>query len=121
MFDRKIITIMDEIIFTKKLRALKKYFPLTYKYLIFDFFPKLKQNDKKNGIYSVELPTDNNFDKIYGSLIINFTIVEDKINIEDILPSEILLDMYNHPLPVYKGIPFRNEKDYFKLRLLCDL
>lgn len=39
MFDRKTITIMDEIIFTKKLRALKKYFPLTYKYLIFDFFP----------------------------------------------------------------------------------
>lgn len=119
--DYKIISFIDQNKCNQKLKAIRKYFPLTHKYLIFAFFPKLKQCNKKDGVYSVELPTDNNFKKIYGSLIINFTIIEDKAVIEDILPSEILLDMYNQLLPIYKGIPFRDEKDYFKIRLLCNL
>lgn len=45
---KKNIVILDEIGYTKKLRGLKQYFKKSYKHLIFEVMPVLKEMNKKD-------------------------------------------------------------------------
>lgn len=112
-----IVVYLDENDFIKKQRALQKYFTKCYKYLIFKAIPKLKEPNKIDGIYEVELPSEELFKKIYGPMKLKFSVRNDIAVLEDIVPGEYLINCYMRDLPVYKGIPYNSEKDLFKIKL----
>lgn len=116
--DRNIIVYLNENEFRKKERALRKYLMRAYKYWIFDAVPILQRENKKDGKYELELPVDKLFEKVYGKVKILFTVENDIVIIEDIVPGDILSAMFSRELPSYKGIPYRNEKDKFKIELM---
>lgn len=112
-----IITYVDENDFIKKQRALEKYFAKCYKYLIYDAIPKLKTSGKKDGVYEVELPSEELFKKVYGPMKLKFSVYNDVAILEDLIPSEYLINCYMRDMPVYKGIPYDTKKDLFKIKL----
>lgn len=116
--NRNIITYVDENEFKKKERAIKKYFMGTYKYWIFEVVPKLQKENKKDGKYELELPVSELFNKVYGKVKVLFSVKNDVVILENIIPEEILTDMHRKELPAYKGVPYRNEKDKFKIELM---
>lgn len=116
--DRKIITYINENEFKKKERVLKKYIMGAYKYWIFEVIPILQREHKVDGQYELELPVDKLFEKVYGKLKILFSVKKDVVILEDIVPSEILTAMFMKELPTYYGVPYRNERDKFKINLL---
>lgn len=113
-----IITYIDENDFIKKQRALEKYFAKCYKYLIQEAIPKLEWSGKKDGIYEVELPSGELFKKVYGPMKLKFSVYNDVAVLEDLIPSEFLITCYMRNLPVYNGIPYRDKKDLFKIKML---
>ena len=115
---KKNVVILDENLFTKKVRGLKQYFIKSYKHLTFDIMPNLIEIGKKDGVYSVDIPIDWYFEKCYGKLQLLFSVKNDVVIIEDLIPSEILLQCHMKSLPIYHGTPYYSEKDLFKLRLL---
>lgn len=115
---RKKIFILDENIFNKKIRALRRYFKLSYQEYIFDVLPKLKHSGKKDGSYKYELSIDEKFKRVYGNLELLFTVQNDVVILEDILPNEILLKCFMQDLPTYNGIPYYSNKDLFKIKLM---
>lgn len=112
-----IVTYIDENDFIKKQRALRKYFTKCYKYLVFKAIPKLKEPNKKDGVYEVELPSGDLFKRVYGPMKLKFSVQNDIAVLEDITPSELLLNCYMKDLPVYKGLPYDTSKDLFKIKL----
>lgn len=116
--DRNIITYLDENIFRQKERVLKKYMMGAYKYWIFEAVPKLQKENKIDGKYELELPVSEVFKKVYGKVKVLFTVKNDVVILEDIVPNEILTAMHMKELPSYKGVPYRNEKDKFKIEFL---
>ena len=115
------VTFLDKNEYKKKERALAKYFRKAYKYLIFEAVPKLKQPGKKDGLYEVELPVDDIFNKVYGTLKLKFSVTKDIAMIEDIVPHDILKACYEKDVPVYKGIPYNTKKDLDKIKILKEL
>ena len=113
-----IISYYDENDFKKKERSLKKYFMKNYKYLIFDFYPSLKKEGKKEGKYEIELPVDELFEKVYGKMKLLFSVYKDVAVLEDIKPSELLLEGFRRELPTYKGVPYSSEKDLIKIKVM---
>lgn len=107
---------VDENDFKKKLRSLKTYCPIAYKDFIFNVRTKLARNHN-NGKYEIELKTSRNFKFIYGQIKLIYSVKNNKITIENIEPSQFLLDGYISSLGIYKGICFRNKKDKFKIDL----
>lgn len=112
------ITYMDDILYKKLEKGLSRYFRRAYKYLIFDVCEKLKKPNKADGMYELKLPTDDLFEKVYGPLILKFSVKNDIAIIEDITPREILLSCYERDVPVYKGIPYDTKKDLFKIKAM---
>ena len=102
--------------FNKKMRALKKYCPQAYKYLLFEH-----QNPMKDGIYEEELPTSKEFKFVYGQIKIKYEIKNGVLNYQDIEPSQFFLDGYRFDLNVYKGIYYRNNRDKFMINLFLTL
>lgn len=116
--DRNLIIFVDENEFKKKERAIKKYFMGAYKYWIFEAVPKLQKENKIDGQYELELPVSNLFKKVYGNVKVLFSVKNDVVILENIEPSDILTDMHRKELPSYKGVPYRNERDKFKIELM---
>ncbi len=114
------IMFVDENDFIKKYRGLKKYCPRAYKYLIFEIMNKHNYSDKV-GKYEIELPTDERFKMVYGQIKLIYTRTSKAIVLEDIKPSDILEDGYMYLLNTYKGVPYRNEKDKFKIDMAMNL
>ena len=71
---RKSVVILDEVSYNKKLRGLRQYFMKSYKYLTFNILPSLSDPGKKDGVYSVDIPTDYFFEKCYGKLQLLFSV-----------------------------------------------
>lgn len=111
------ISFANEIDFNKKLRALKTYCMKTYKYLVFELTDK-DLFKTKNGTYSYDLPTSNEFRLIYGQIKLIYTIKNSQIILDDLEPISFFVDGYNTLLRTYKGIAYRNDKDKFKINLL---
>ena len=116
--DTNLVIYENENEFKKRERALRKYLMGAYKYWIFDALPKLKKENKIDGKYELELPVDKLFKKVYGDVKVLFSVENDVVILEDIEPSMVLLDMFRRELPSYKGVPYRNEKDKFKIELM---
>lgn len=111
------ITYLDDT-FTRKLRSLSVYNKIAYKEFIFDILPKLKEENKIDGKYEVELSSSKKFKQIYGRTILKFSVIKDAVLLEDIEPSDFLMAGYRLKLPNYHGIPYRNNKDLSKIKLL---
>ena len=111
-----LITYLDENDFVKKKRVLRTYFTRSYKYLIFNVHNGLLTGKQEDGNYKINLPTDELFELTYGKLQLVYSVIENTAILEDILPTELLTDAYRRMLPIYKGIPYRDKKDLFKLK-----
>ena len=112
------LTFLDENDFKKKENALAHYFKPTYKYLVLEVIPTLKKKGKKDGIYQINLPIDPLFERVYGKLLLKFSVKNDIATIEDIEPSGILVECYMKQLPTYRGIPYVTKKDLFKIKMM---
>lgn len=112
------VKIIDENEFTKQLKALRKYFTKTYKQFIFEVLDEMKRVSKEDGYYSTTLDIDEIFNKVYGQLKVNYIVKNGVVYIETFEPAQMLQDMYFRLLPTYEGIPYRNDKDLFKIKLL---
>lgn len=119
--DSKRFFMLDENDFNKKMRAIRKYLIKPYKHWIFEVVPKLKQTNKKDGSYEIELPVDKLFKKVYGEIKIMFSVKNDVVILENIEPNDILIAMHDCLLPTYKGIPYRDSKDKFKIDLVKEI
>ena len=107
---------LNENDFTKKMRSLKKYCMRSYKDLIFN--TQLREfYSLADGTYIRDLYTSEEFKFVYGQIQLIFSVNAGHVVIENLLPSEILLDGYLNLLNVYKGVPYRNDKDKFKIDL----
>lgn len=112
------IKLLDENLYIKKEKTLRRYFIKSYKYLIFEVMPKLMLDGKIDGVYELELPIDDLFKKVYGSMILKFSVKNDIAIIEDIIPNDILIEAYMKNLPCYHGIPYASEKDLKKIKIM---
>lgn len=113
-------TYKDENDFTKKLRSLKTYCPRAYKDLIFNV-NKSDLFSLKDGNYQKSLYTSKDFEFVYRQIQLIFTVSNGDVVIEDITPQQFLLDGYFNLLEVYKGMPYRNNKDKFKIDLMLEM
>ena len=129
-----VIEYLNENEFRKKERAVKKYNMLAYKKLIFEFYPNFREG-KFNGVivsknakekivkYELKLPTDSTFAKVYGDIILHYTVYESQriVMLNNITPDDILTEGHQKELTTYKGVPISKshaEKDMFKINLL---
>ena len=129
-----VIEFLNENEFRKKERAVKKYNMLAYKKLIFEFYPGFREGNfggvavSKNTAesytkYELKLPTDTMFSKVYGDLILHYTVYENQkiVMLNNITPDDILAEGHQKELSTYKGVPISKshaEKDMFKINLL---
>ena len=115
-----IIKYENEVEFKKIERALKKYCGKSYKYYCYKVLPKLKQEQKIDGSYEIDLMGDKAFNKVYGDLKLLFRVENDVATLEKIIPEDILYAGYVKQLNTYKGVPYRDNKDLLKLKVLGD-
>ena len=115
------IVFLDENDFNKKIRAIRRYSMNAYKYWHFKALPILKKESKKEGDYELELPVNELFKKVYGDVKILFSVKNGVVILENITPSEMLMSMFMGNLPTYKGIPYRDLKDKFKIELMKEI
>ena len=129
-----VIEFLNENEFRKKERAVKKYNMLAYKKLIFEFYPGFREGNfggiavSKNEVeaytkYELKLPTDSMFSKVYGDLVLHYTVYENQkiVMLNNITPDDILTEGHQKELSTYKGVPISKshaEKDMFKINLL---
>lgn len=113
-----LLTYLDENEFNKKLRALRKYCMRSYKDFIFNIIPKLKSTEFENGSYKYPLITDKMFKCVYGEIELVFSVNNNVIILEDLVPGDIFIDMHRKELECYKGVPVRNKSDIFKIKLM---
>ena len=134
MKNNYVIEYLNENEFRKKERAVKKYNMLAYKKLIFDFYPGFREGKfdgvvvSKNAVdsitkYELKLPTDKTFAKVYGELMLHYTVYEKQniVMLDNITPDDILTEGHQKELTTYKGVPISKshaEKDMFKINLL---
>lgn len=111
---------IDENDFTKKLRSLKTYCPRSYKDLIFNI-DKRDFHSHIDGKYSKNLYTSDEFKFVYGQISLVYSVDGGNVVIEDLLPSQFFIDGYFNLLDTYKGIPYRNKKDKFKINLFISM
>lgn len=103
----------------KEMRSLAMYNKRAYKQIIFKenlrelTFTKLNDTE-----YFSELITDKLFEKVYGVVKLIVEMNDDKILVKRIEPEEIFLAGYRKILDTYKGVPYRNEKDLFKIKTM---
>lgn len=111
------ITYLDEAECRKLVRGLKQINMLAYKQFIF----KQLEFDKEIGKHELILNTDKNFKLIHGDIKIIYSTYNNVVCIENIEPSNVLMEYHNKHKNTYKGIPFVDNKDVFKINLLKEL
>ena len=104
------------------LRSLRLYNKVAYKQVIFrDRLEELEFEKLKDGTYKAELKTDSLFKKVYGSCEVYMELGKKSIKIIRIEPYDLLMAGYRKILDTYKGIPYRDNKDLFKIRMMDGL
>lgn len=137
MKNNYIFEYLDENYFKKLERSVKKYNPLAYKKMLFDYYPALKEgkflgkliavdSKKKTNSYLLKLPTENIFAKVHGEMSLHYTVYLNKkiVLLEKIMPENILAEGHMSELATYKGVMISKdnaEKDMFKINLFKTL
>lgn len=100
------------------IRSLGKYNRTAYKQVVFkDRFEELEFKESEDGLYRAELITDTLFEQVYGKYQVVAEIRDKQIKVVSIEPEKLLRDGYMKYLETYKGIPYRNKQDLFKIKL----
>ena len=104
------------------MRSLRLYNKWGYKQVIFrDRLEELEFEKLPNGLYKAELKTDKLFKKVYGACEVYMELGVKSIKIVRIEPYDLLMAGYRKILDTYKGIPYRDQKDLFKIRMMDNL
>lgn len=111
---------IDENDFIKKYRSLRMYCPRAFKYLCFEIIGKYKYS-REIGKHEIDLPTDEIFKMVHGQIKLIYSTTKKGIILENIVPSEILMDGYMYYLDTYRGVPYRNERDKFKIDMFIGM
>ena len=115
--------------FRKRKRALKKYYMSAYKKLMFEYYQNFREGKFAGTLvsqidgydrYELKLPTDAMFSKVYGDLILHYTVYENQkiVMLNNITPDDFLTEGHQKELSTYKGVPISKshaEKDIFKI------
>ena len=125
---------LNENEFRKLERSVKKYNMLSYKKMIFEFYPQLKEgnflgklvkvnSENNTKSYELKLPTDELFVRVHGEIVLHYSVCEDSntIILETITPESLLSEGHKQELQAYKGVMISKtnaEKDKFKIDLL---
>ena len=109
---------LDENDYIKKTRSLKKYCIRSYKDLIFNILPNLKDID---GHYEKKVYTPKEFKLVYGQIKLIYSVRNNTAILENIEPSQFLLDGYFTELHTYKNMFYRNKQDRFKIDMVLKL
>lgn len=129
---------LNESDFRNKERTLRKINMLAYKKLTFMFYSDLRKgnflgkevsrNDKDKTIcYELELPTDELFKKVHGTITLHYTVdnVKKTIILTNFTPEDIFSEgSHSDELVTFKGVMVSKknpEKDMFKINLLKSL
>ena len=100
------------------IRSIGKYNRRAYKQIVFkDRFVELEFKPINDKLYEAELITDSLFEKVYGKCKIVAEIRNEQIKVLYLEPEDLLRDGYMKMLDTYKGVPFRNKQDLFKIKL----
>ena len=111
------ITYVDFNDYIKQERALRKYFMKAYKELTFEVSKKIRET-KEDGDYEIELYTDNKFKKVYGQIKVRFYKQNNVIVMKEIHPRETLLNLHSVLAKAYKGVPYTNEKELLRIKII---
>lgn len=111
---------LNENDFIKKMRSLKTYCPMSYKDLIFNTNKK-ELHSFPDGRYIKNLYTSDEFRFVYGQIQLVFYVDKGNVIIETLEPQQFLLDGYFNLLDIYKGMPYRNNRDKFKIDLMLKM
>lgn len=125
---------LDENDFRKKERSVRKYNMLAYKKLVFEYYPEIRSgnfigeqidvnNSDSSLCYELELPTDDLFKKVHGTIRLHYTVYLNKgiVLLTNITPEEILEEGHRAELSTYKGVMVSKsnpKRDMFKIDLL---
>ena len=100
------------------IRSIGKYNRRAYKQIVVkDRFVELEFKPINDELYEAELITDSLFEKVYGKCKIVAEIRNEQIKVLYLEPEDLLRDGYMKMLDTYKGVPFRNKQDLFKIKL----
>lgn len=100
------------------IRSIGKYNKRAYKQIVLkDRFVELEFKPINDELYEAELITDSLFEKVYGKCKIIAEIRNEQIKVLYLEPEDLLRDGYMKMLDTYKGVPFRNKQDLFKIKL----
>ena len=72
----------------------------------------------KEGTYIVDIPTDEIFKRVHGQIKLKYSVKNNAVIVEDLEPSNFFLEGYMYDLETYKGVPYRNDRDKFKIDLV---
>ena len=111
------ITYLDEIEYTKLVKGLKEINMLAYKEIVL----KKKKFNTTPGKHELILTTSEDFKKVHGDIKVIYSATKDTIIIENIEPRDILMEYHKIHKNTYKGIPFVDKKDIFKINLVKEL
>lgn len=112
------ITYLDFNEYKKLERALKVYLLRTYKELVFKVSSELRKENQPNGNYELELYTDEKFKKVYGAIKLHYYVQNKHIVIINITLNEILKNLHKVIPNAYKGVPYTNEKELFRIKMI---
>lgn len=137
MSNRYLLDYLDENLFKKLEKSLKKYNMVAYKKLMFDYYPKLRSGEfvgemisinkrEQTETYELKLPTDSLFVKVYGEVKLNYTVYKNQhtVMLNSLEPQDIFIAGHNTELTAYKGIMISKanaQKEKFKIDLLTRL
>lgn len=104
------------------MRSLRIYNKRAYKQLIFkERFEELEFKHYGDDLYTAELLTDELFEQVYGKCKATVLIKNEQAKIIFIEPYDILMAGYKKILNTYMGIPYRNEQDLFKIKVVGEI
>lgn len=112
-----IVRCVDPNDFIKQVRGLRRYYMRSYKDLMFNVSHELKK-PIPDGDYIIKLYTEETFKKVYGDFELRYYVENGIVIIKELAPREILIDLHRSLLQTYKGVPYRNKYDLFKIKMI---
>ena len=112
-----IVRCVDPNDFIKQVRGLRRYYMRSYKDLMFNVSHELKK-PIPDGDYIIKLYTEETFKKVYGNFELRYYVENGIVIIKELAPREILIDLHRSLLQTYKGVPYRNKYDLFKIKMI---
>ena len=112
-----IVRCVDPNDFIKQVRGLRRYYMRSYKDLMFNVSHELKK-PIPDGDYTIKLYTEETFKKVYGDFELRYYVENGIVIIKELAPREILIDLHRSLLQTYKGVPYRNKYDLFKIKMI---